>query len=503
MKVSVESKREQARILIVDDEPVGREVLEALLCAQGYELFFAENGPDALSKATAHTPDLVLLDVMMPKMDGFEVCRRLRVDPEHAEVPIIMVTALDDRDSRLKGIEAGADDFITKPFDRTELRARVRSIVRLNRYRHILAERAKFQWVVERAQDGILIVGGRDEVLYANPQARRYLDLSMDTAETIAGSFSRLVCRRYRQEPREMWTAWPTEPRGQTQAPRYLVRPESSSAETFWLQVDVAELLPGMHLVHLNDVTARMAADKQIWSLQAQISHKLRTPLSVLLGYLRILEEDQSLSEAERQTYLSSALQGAVGLQEAIDAVLRYQEVAEQSSHGQCSLGEIAGLVGKIEAGLQLGSIKVSYEYIETPGDIYVPLSPQILEQIFSELCENAKKFHPKHAPTLEVQCASVEEDIRIRVSDDGLTLSPAQLAQIWYPYYQAEKHFTGQASGMGLGLSMVSSLIWGIGGSCRAYNRKEGPGVVVELLLPRQGREDSEPQIAQIGRGD
>lgn len=492
MTVSAESKREQARILIVDDEPVGREVLEALLCAQGYELFFAENGPDALSKAAEHMPDLVLLDVMMPKMDGFEVCRRLRADPEHAEVPIIMVTALDDRDSRLKGIEAGADDFITKPFDRTELRARVRSIARLNRYRHILAERAKFQWVAERTQEGYLIVGGQDEVLYANPQARRYLDLSMDTAETITGSFLMIVRKQYRQEPREMWATWPTEPRGKAQAPRYLVRPESFSAEVFWLKVDVAELSPEMHLVRLDDVTARVAAEKQIWSLQAQISHKLRTPLSVLLGYLRILEEDQQLSETERQTYLSSALQGAEGLQEAIDAILRYQEVVEQSSHGQCSLGEIAGLVGRIEAGLQLGPIKVSYEHIETPGDSYIPLSSPMLEQILSELCENAKKFHPRHAPTLEVQCASVEEDIRIRVSDDGLTLSPAQLAQVWYPYYQAEKHFTGQTSGMGLGLSMVSSLIWGVGGSCRAYNRKEGPGVVVELLLPRQGREDS-----------
>jgi DNA-binding response OmpR family regulator len=119
--------RHSSTILIVDDESAGRDTLEALLMVQGYNLAFA--------KAAELTPDLILLDVMMPGMDGFEVCRRLRTDPLLTEVPVIMVTALDDRDSRLRGIEAGADDFVTKPFDRAELRARVRTITRLNRYR--------------------------------------------------------------------------------------------------------------------------------------------------------------------------------------------------------------------------------------------------------------------------------------------------------------------------------------------------------------------------------
>src|SRR5690349_15563274 len=112
-------------ILIVDDEPIGRETLAALLHTQGYQLEFASGGAEALSQAAALQPDLILLDVMMPGIDGFEVCRRVRADPAVAEVPIVLVTALDDRGARLEGIEAGADDFVTKPFDRTELRARI------------------------------------------------------------------------------------------------------------------------------------------------------------------------------------------------------------------------------------------------------------------------------------------------------------------------------------------------------------------------------------------
>lgn len=141
-------------ILIVDDEALGRESLEALLFKENYNLIFAENGFEALEKAKQYNPDLVLLDIMMPKMDGFEVCRKMREDKILAEIPIILVTALDDRDSKITGLEAGTDDFISKPFDRLELRARVRAITRLNRYRTLLNERSEKEII--KAQKDII-----------------------------------------------------------------------------------------------------------------------------------------------------------------------------------------------------------------------------------------------------------------------------------------------------------------------------------------------------------
>lgn len=130
----------KASILIVDDKEMSRDTLEALLINEGYDLSFAGGGMEALEKAGEILPDLILLDVMMPGIDGFEVCRRLRSNAVTAEVPVILVTSLDDPDSRMTGIDAGADDFISKPFDRLELRSRVRTITRLNRYRRILTE---------------------------------------------------------------------------------------------------------------------------------------------------------------------------------------------------------------------------------------------------------------------------------------------------------------------------------------------------------------------------
>lgn len=132
-------------ILIVDDEFAGRQTLESVLDGEGYELHMAENGMQALEQARKYLPDVILLDLMMPGMTGFEVCERIRNDPQLAEIPIIVLTALDDRQSMLDALKAGADDFITKPFDRYELRARLLGITRLNRYHKLIEERAKLK----------------------------------------------------------------------------------------------------------------------------------------------------------------------------------------------------------------------------------------------------------------------------------------------------------------------------------------------------------------------
>ena len=132
-------------ILIVDDEYAGRQTLESVLEGEGYRLEMAENGYQALEKASTLKPDLILLDVMMPGMTGYEVCERIREDKSIAEIPIIILTALDDHKSMLMALKSGADDFLSKPFDRHELRARVAGIMRVNRYKKLVDERTKLE----------------------------------------------------------------------------------------------------------------------------------------------------------------------------------------------------------------------------------------------------------------------------------------------------------------------------------------------------------------------
>src|SRR6184192_405667 len=120
-----------ARVLVVDDILSNVKLLEAKLTAEYFEVMTAFNGLECLSKMEQVVPDIVLLDVMMPGMDGFEVCRRIKNNPATAHIPVVMVTALDQTSDRVAGLQAGADDFLTKPVDDAALFARVRSLVRL------------------------------------------------------------------------------------------------------------------------------------------------------------------------------------------------------------------------------------------------------------------------------------------------------------------------------------------------------------------------------------
>jgi PAS domain S-box-containing protein len=123
-----------ARILIVDDERRNRDLLEVMLAPEGFLLQTAASGKEALALVAQHAPDLILLDVMMPGMDGYEVTTRLKGDASTKHIPVIMITALGDRDARLLGLTAGAEEFLTKPPDRAELTVRVRNLLRLKAY---------------------------------------------------------------------------------------------------------------------------------------------------------------------------------------------------------------------------------------------------------------------------------------------------------------------------------------------------------------------------------
>jgi response regulator RpfG family c-di-GMP phosphodiesterase len=189
--------KDKSVILIVDDQIQNIELLEAHLASQSYGIIKATGGEEALRKLSGNQIDLILLDVMMPGMDGFEVTRRIKLDKIHRLIPIILITALRDMEDRIKGIEAGCDDFISKPIDKLELLARVQSLLKVKAYNDLLgnyrkelkSEVARKTGVIQKTLQGSIKMLV-DILALINPDA-------YDTAQ-ISRKLIRSLCKRLR-----------------------------------------------------------------------------------------------------------------------------------------------------------------------------------------------------------------------------------------------------------------------------------------------------------------
>lgn len=478
--------------MLVDDNPQILSILADLLRPLGHTILCAPGGQAALDLAAGNPPDLVLLDVMMPELDGFTVCRKLRAHPLLAQVPIILVTALDDRESRVRGFEAGADEFVSKPFDYVELRARVSTILRLNRYRKLLeqqhrvaAERARFVWAVEHSDDGILVLDRDDRPHYANPRARQLLGLTADAP--LGESFASVASARYSFTPPEAWAGWPAAPPADDLT-RFLVSPEGPRSVERWLRVDLLPPSAGddARVLRLRDVTEQITSQREMWTFHAMLGHKLRTPLVGILGGLNILSGGAATMDRDSIARIADvALSGARRLRAEIEDILHYlRPPADLYGAEAPTVGDVAQLADQIAG--DMGVDRLSLCHGPELAERRLAMTLQGVEVILREVIENAVKFHPQRAPHLQIALRSEAPGrLTVAVSDDGPGVAADQLALAWRPYYQAERSFTGQIEGMGLGLALVARIIHAVGGHYELSNREDGPGAVVTLTLP------------------
>ena len=465
-------------------------MLEMILRPLNLEVHMAQDGQSALEIARKTNPDLILLDVMMPGMDGFHVCRELRRDFELADVPIILVTALGDEDSFQTGMNAGADDFITKPIDPMLLKTRVRTITRLNRYRGLRQERYKFQWVMEHTKEGYLVLSDNMQVVYANMRAQKLLDIVVDTGmlPSERPRFREVVDRQYNPHPSELWSDWPDMDAQQT--PFYLVRPEQPGSPSIWLQVEKLEIPPRAgekYFIRLRDVTKTVHENQLIWSFHDIVSHKFQTPLSLLVGFLDMLRE-RRLEPDQEEKLVNAALKNARRLQKEVNSIFRYMAATTDSindSPTYTSLEEVIKILVRIQTNMAIPRVGVNNRLKTDLSLVAISLTPTAAESVFRELLQNAVKFHPDSRPKVKITLAQSDGSVVIQIEDDGPGLRPEYLDRIWVPYFQAEENFYGETPGLGLGLAIVAILVVSAGGVCRSKNREEGRGLIVELELP------------------
>lgn len=474
------------KVLIVDDNAMVREAMEGLLFPLGYDLYLASSGQEALDQLDTVHPDVILLDVMMPGLDGFEVCRRIRESPRWREIPVLLVTALSDRESRIQGLQAGADDFLTKPVDKVELQARVQTTVHLGRIRRQLQEKARFEWTVMHSNEGFFWLDGDGVCQGANPVARRWLGLGEDQAPQIP--WLDIASLNFQMQP---FYSWAELQEAEEPFQITLIRPETLYARDLWLQVAGAPLpdkneATAAWMCHIQDVTALQRQMHQAITLVHQISHKLRTPLALMKTPLQLLSEGMVTTNhpewPELRDILNSGFERITAeTQQVVHLAQSLERPILSREHQSIGALEVAACVERVRQQIEL---PLDHCRLEQEGDPALPINSDVLELILYQLMTNSVKFHPYNLPSVVVSVQNSNDEVHLTVADDGPGIPQEHQSQVWQPLYQIDKQASGQISGAGVGLSLVANYVWRVGGRCWVASGMQG-GTQIHLAFP------------------
>jgi PAS domain S-box-containing protein len=497
-----------AIVLVVDDSAANRQLLRELLAADKYRVLEAADGPAALQLATETSPDLVLLDVRMPTMDGYEVCRRLRADPQLAEVPVILLTSLDDRASRLAGIKAGADDFISKPFNQVELRARVRTITRLNRYRRLMETQAELredeQWlkaIFDQAAVGVAQTDATTKCFVRCNQ--RFCDLLGYTPAEMARLSQPEITHPQDLGPdvENLERLCNGTIREYTREKRY-VRKDGSFV---WASVAVSGIgatgvSPTAFIAVVLDITERKRRDEHF--LQAQkmealgqfsggIAHDFNNILGAIIGYTeltRICVKGNPLADG----HLEAVLQGARRAVDLVRQILAFSRQQEQ----HLQVVQLRDLVAE-PLKLLRGIIPATIDFdVSSANDLPAVLADATqIHQVVMNLGTNAGHAMKGRPGRLGVRLENFTVDalvvganpglkpgphVRLTVSDTGLGMDRATQARIFEPFFTTK----GPGKGTGLGLSVVHGIMQSHHGIV-TVNSEPGVGTTFHLYFP------------------
>jgi PAS domain S-box-containing protein len=454
----------RSRVLIVDDDALSRQLLRVLLDGENYDVYVAENGNEALALAALHQPDVVLLDVMMPGQNGYEVCRQLRADRTLRQLHILLLTSLQTRESRLIGLDAGADDFLSKPPDLIELRTRLRTITRLNRFRQLSHERARFEAAVAHSPDGIVLTDRSGEILHANL------------------AFDRIVGTR-----RCLFDFLPDEIRGQIDAALSHLAPGAAhgpvqtplraTPQPVHAEITVVRLPSSQGTVLqfiVRDITERRRMEAQLLRSQriellgqvaSGIVHDVNNILTAISGHASmqmIGDPKEILTHAA--TIDQSAHRGA--------ALLRGILAFARGTDGEKVPTDL-GVVSRdaLEIAKQLIGRRIKVGLDEAPDLPFILADANQVHQIVLNLCVNARDAMPQGG-TLTVGLGRVQLDpasatricvdavpgdfVTLSVRDTGTGIPPEVRPRLFDPFFTTKPSDVGT----GLGLATVLRLI-------------------------------------------
>lgn len=482
-----EREKTGGKILIVDDYPANVKLLQRNLEAAGYETVSAGDGEEALTKVESERPDLILLDIMLPKIDGFEVCRRLRANEATAVIPIIMITALTETEDRIRGLDSGADDFISKPLDRGELLARVKSLLRIKYYRSMLSEREKFHAVIQDLSHGIIITDGLWRVQTLSRRAAELLDYPNE--EGLAGKDLAEVLSKFQVEPsldalrQSMTRSVTVDLTHEGAGPaRYLAgrytRIEGSRGELY-----------NAALV-FRDVTDMRRKEQLKRDVLRLFSHRLNTPLANIIGRLSMIKSGKfgEVPPAIAQP-VEVSLAWAQELWDLIKKTLDYATLAATELERAGQLVPVQGLSERIRDRIGSRHPDTAIEWVlSIPPELPRARAPEeLLSLVLDSLVDNAAKYAGRKDVRIEISSKEIEDrQLEISVRDNGPGIRSQDRDLVFSDLAESEEGFTGRTGGIGLGLLTARRLVRSWGGQIN-FHSISGEGSTFFFSVPSE----------------
>ncbi len=496
-------------VLLADDNADMRHYLVRLL-AERYAVKATADGAAALAAARERPPDLVLTDVMMPQLDGFGLLRELRADPRTHFVPVIMLSARSGEESRVEGMEAGADDYLIKPFSARELMARVETHLQLARFRResaaaLRASEERLQMALDSSSMGTFLWHvGEDR---GEPDARMLalFGLTAGSPLTLADALDRLIHPADRERYGAA-VARAIDPAG-TGELREEIRVVHPGGDERWLTIfgrteftgepRRAVRMAGMTM----DVTDRKRAEEAVREADrrkdeflAMLAHELRGPLAPLRNMVEIMKRasgNEALIQQARDT-MERQLRQMVRL---VDDLLDVSRVTHNRLELRTETVALATVVHQaVETNRPLAeSARLEVLVTLPPGPIYLQADPVRLAQVFGNLLANACKY-TEPGGRIELTAERDGDDVLVKVKDSGIGIPADKLTSIFEMFMQVDRSLERAQGGLGIGLTLVKRLVEMHGGTVEAQSEGPGRGSELVVRLPTSSEEDQAP---------
>ncbi len=486
-------------ILIVDDTPANLRLLSSMLTQHGYKVRMAPNGRLALLNAQATSPDLILLDIKMPDMDGYEVCEQLKADPRTSGIPIIFISALDQIENKVKAFTSGGVDYILKPFRLEEVVARVKTHVALHALQRRLEaqnlELRKLSLAVEQCANSIVITDTDGNIEYVNPF---FEETSGYTLAEAQGQTPRIL-KSGEQSLEFYQELWRTIGSGQIWRGEFHNRRKDGTL--YWESATIAPVHNSAgrvtHYIAIKeDITEQKQAQEALQQYAEQlaaqnaeldsfahtVAHDLKGPIGVITGFAEVLIRDlQVLSFDE----LDDSLHRILRVGKKLDAIMeelmlltgvRKQEVVPQPLEmGQVIQEVLDRLLGLIQG--QQVQITLPDESAWPTALGYAPW----IEEVWANYISNAIKYGGQPPQVIIGAALQPDGQIRFWVQDNGAGLSEAAMQRLFTPFTRLDQ---ARAKGHGLGLSVVRRIVEKLGGQV-GVESAPGQGSTFYFTLP------------------